>query len=354
MVNSAKMLFLLFCVAIKVFGQDDFFEPKSTIGGYGELHYNKIIPEKGKTMNTLDFHRFVLFYSHSWTEKLSLKAEVELEHNYVSGNNGELELEQAYIDYHHADWFGIQAGVILPSVGILNEFHEPPTFLSVERPEYHNKIIPTTWFGNGFAIYGSYLDLDYKLSIVEGLNADKINVKSAIRDARQKGYKSNADHLLYNFRLNYLGIPGQLVGVSVTFNKAFSKTKPIDVSIIDIHYKYQQDGIYIVFESARIDYKNSNLKSSTGYYADLGYNVFRFTSFESELIPFIRFSKFNTANDVDGGGDIKKQFLTNQIMVGLKFKPIPEISLGVDYAQNKVRLNNQKTNYLNIGVGYMF
>lgn len=354
MIKIKKTILILFLAINQIYAQDNFFESRSTIGGYGELHYNKVNPENGKTTNTLDFHRFVLFYSHNWNEKFSFKAEVELEHNYVSGGNGELELEQAYVDYHHAHWFGIQAGVILPSIGLINEYHEPPTFLSVERPDYHNKIIPTTWFGNGLALYGNYWDLDYKFSIMEGLNGDKISAKSAIRDARQKGYKSNADHLLYNFRVNYLGVEGQLIGGSVSFNKAFSAIKPIDVFIVEVHYKYQRNGIYFVLEGARIDYKNSALKSSKGFYSDLGYNVFRFTNFDSELIPFVRFSKFNTADEVKGGGDIEKQYLTNQIMFGLKYKPIPEISVGIDYAQNKIELGSQKTNYLNIGVGYMF
>jgi len=55
---------------------DDIFEPKTTIGGYGELHYNneKVDGKDGK--KTLDFHRFVLFYGYAWTEKWSFKSEV--------------------------------------------------------------------------------------------------------------------------------------------------------------------------------------------------------------------------------------------------------------------------------------
>lgn len=334
--------------------QDEFFTPGSTIGGYGELHYNKVLLQNGNHSETLDFHRFVLFFSHSWTEKLSFKSEVELEHNYVKSGQGELELEQAFVDYHFREWLGFQAGVILPSVGLVNEIHEPPTFLSVERPDYNNKIIPTTWFGNGVAIYGKYWDLDYKFTVMEGLDGDKISPANGIRDARQKGFKSNAKNLLYNFRLNYLGVDGQLIGGSFTLNKAFSTVKPVDVSMIEIHYKYQKDGVYLVLEGARINYSEILLKSSTGYYLDLGYNIFKFTQLDGEMIPFLRFSEYNTAREIKGNTDEEKKYDTKQIMFGVAYKPIPEIAIKLDYALNKIKLNNQTNRYLNFGIGYMF
>ena len=103
--------------------QDDFWSSTTSIGGYGELHYNKTITDD-KTTNVLDFHRFVMFYGYQWIDKWSFKAEIEIEHNFVKEGQGELELEQAYVDYHYANWLGFQAGVVLPSVGLLNELHE--------------------------------------------------------------------------------------------------------------------------------------------------------------------------------------------------------------------------------------
>ena len=137
--------------------QDEFFTPGSSIGGYGELHWNQNFDfENEQTKNTLDFHRFIMYYGYNWSEKWSFKSEVELEHNTVipkdtdtDGLNSvttktgelELELEQAFVNYHNGNW-GFQGGVILPSVGLLNEYHEPPLFLSVERPDYNKRIIP--------------------------------------------------------------------------------------------------------------------------------------------------------------------------------------------------------------------
>ncbi|MBP7542865.1 MAG: hypothetical protein KA747_04590, partial [Ignavibacteriaceae bacterium] len=160
-INNLKFSLLIFIFAIlTVNAQDDFFTPTTTVGGYGELHYNNNTFTSKKAEKKMDFHRFVLFFSHSFTEKWSFKAELEIEHNFVSGGNGEVELEQAYISYLPYDYLGFKAGVVLAPIGIINEIHEPPTFFGVERPDYHNAIIPTTWFGNGAAIFGSYKGLE--------------------------------------------------------------------------------------------------------------------------------------------------------------------------------------------------
>ena len=117
--------FLILSISVfsLIMAQDDFFEPGYSIGGYGELHYNRAQTGDNEAMTTLDFHRFIIYYGYNWTEKWSFKSEVELEHNFVADGEGELELEQAYVNYH-TDKFGFQAGVILPSVGLINEYHE--------------------------------------------------------------------------------------------------------------------------------------------------------------------------------------------------------------------------------------
>ena len=113
-----KLLLLTFSLLIysNLFGQFEFFEPKTTIGGYGELHYNYKDQENSDPTKTLDFHRFVIFLGHSFSEKWSFKAEIELEHNFVKDGQGEFKLEQAFVNYHHSIYFGVQAGVILNSV----------------------------------------------------------------------------------------------------------------------------------------------------------------------------------------------------------------------------------------------
>ena len=138
----STQLILFSLTSVNIYAQDEFFTPKTTIGGYGELHFNHQSINSRKSKDVLDFHRFVTFMSYTWSGKWSFKAEIELEHNIVEGEKGALELEQAFVNYRFRDWLAFKAGVILPSIGLINEYHEPPTFLSVERPAYNKYIIP--------------------------------------------------------------------------------------------------------------------------------------------------------------------------------------------------------------------
>ena len=353
MLKYILFIFLFIFSVNTLIAQDDFFGSSSTVGGYGELHYNKITNDI-KTTNTLDFHRFVIFYGHQWNEKWSFKAEVELEHNFVADGEGELELEQAFVDYHYSNWFGFQAGVILPSVGLLNEMHEPPLFFGVERSDYNKNIIPTTWFGNGISFYGNYKDFDYKLTIMEGLNADNISNKSGIRSARQKGFKSNADNFLYNARVDYLGMTGLKVGISYTYNNATGELKNNKISLFEAHAKYSHNNLHIVGEVGKINYSDSELESSMGYYFDLGYNVGSLLNVKTQIIPFARYSNYNTASSTATGGESEKVYDTKQWMIGINVLPISEVVFKLDYSELKVALTNNKTKSFNIGVGYMF
>jgi len=353
--KAGRGIILLSIFANLGFAQDDFFEPSYSIGGYGELHYNSSQKGEADASKKMDFHRFIIYYGYNWTEKWSFKSEVELEHNYVKGGNGELELEQAFINYH-SDKFGFQAGVILPAVGLLNEYHEPPLFLSVERPEYSKYIIPTTWFGNGVALYGQAGGFSWKAVIHEGLNGDGISSKwsQGIRGGRQKGYKSNATELLYNGRVAYTGIPGFRVGGSFSTTNALRAdegVKPIDVSLVEAHAKYDAKDIMAVAEWGNISYTNHSAKSSTGYYVDLGYNIGRMLNLRGKLYPWIRLTDINPSV----GHDMEDSKHYSKLMFGVTYKPIDQIAFKLDYSTKTYANSNvDKVTLINLGAGYNF
>jgi|TARA_Y100000310_G_scaffold135864_2_gene134757 hypothetical protein len=346
---------LLSIIANMIAAQDEFFEPSYNIGGYGELHYNSSQKEEGEAVKKMDFHRFIIYYGFNWTEKWSFKSEVELEHNYVKDGNGELELEQAFVNYH-TDKYGFQAGVILPSVGLLNDFHEPPLFLSVERPEYSKYIIPTTWFGNGVAIYGQAKDFSWKAVIHEGLNGDGIasNWSQGIRGGRQKGYKANAQELLYNGRVAYTGIPSLRIGGSYSTTKALRSEeglKPIGVSLMETHLKYDGNDIMAVAEWGNISYTDHSAKSSTGYYVDLGYDIGKMLNLSGKLYPWIRLTDINPG--VGHESEDKRHY--SKMMFGLTYKPTNQIAFKLDYG-TKTYTDKEvdKSTLINLGVGYNF
>ncbi|MBC8345594.1 MAG: hypothetical protein ISR82_05660 [Candidatus Marinimicrobia bacterium] len=338
-----------------VFAQDEFFEPGYAVGGYGELHYNSSKIGEDDASKKMDFHRFIIYYGYNWTERWSFKSEVELEHNYVKDGNGELELEQAYVNYH-SDNFGFQAGVILPSVGLINDFHEPPLFLSVERPDYSKYIIPTTWFGNGVAAYGQLGAFSWKAVMHEGLNGDGIASKwsQGIRGGRQKGYKANAEEMVYNGRIAYTGILGLRVGSSYTTTKALRSgedIKSIGVSLIEVHAKYDSKGFMTVAEWGNISYTDHSVNSSTGYYVDLGYDIGKMLKLDGKLYPWIRMTDINPG--VGHESEDSKHY--SKIVFGLTYKPINQIAFKLDFStKTYADVEKDKATLLNLGVGYNF
>lgn len=335
--------------------EDEFFVPTSSIGGYGELHYNMNKTGDDDYSKTLDFHRFVLFFSNAWTEKWSFKAELELEHNYVKNGQGELELEQAYVNYHSNN-FGFQAGVLLPSVGIINEHHEPPLFFGVERPDYSKYIVPTTWFGNGAAIYGSFADFNVKLTLLEGLDGDGIDKKYAegIRGGRMKGYKADATELVKNIRVSYEGVPNLKLSGSLTNNNAvFSDTvRPaIGVNMVELNGRLNWNNIISSFEYGQIGFTNHSVEKASGYYIDLGYDVARILDVDGNIIPWVRYTSLDLAQ-----GHIKQDEKSYaKFMAGLTYKPISEVAFKLDYGVKTYADESlDKVTQVNLGVGYNF
>jgi hypothetical protein len=182
---------------------------KTTIGGYGELHYNNHLTESSprKRKHEIDFHRFVLFFGHQFTDKLRFFSELELEHSIAGdGKVGEIELEQAYIEYDITDWASAKAGLFLMPVGILNETHEPATFYGVERNQVEKHIIPTTWWEGGIAAnvhFGNGISAD--IALTSGLKLDE---SYSIRSGRGKVGKQDASDPAIAARIKYTGIPG--------------------------------------------------------------------------------------------------------------------------------------------------
>jgi hypothetical protein len=144
------------------------------VHGYGELHYtNKLDQNDGDT--EIDQHRFVIGVHAILADWVHLNAEIDFEHAAQ-----ELEFELAYLDFLIDEAFNARAGVMILPVGFFNEFHEPNRFWSVERPQFQNKIIPTTWSGAGAGIFGTP---------TEGVNY-RLYVVNSVKSVRETGFSS--------------------------------------------------------------------------------------------------------------------------------------------------------------------
>ncbi|RMH62590.1 MAG: hypothetical protein D6677_09530 [Calditrichaeota bacterium] len=339
--------------------EDEFFEASTTVGGYGELHYNNVL-QNSQTKETLDFHRFVIFVEHNWTPWWSFKSELELEHNFLESgaSGGEIALEQAYIEYRHAPWLSLRAGVLLLNVGLTNPYHEPPLFFSVERPEYSSYIIPTTWYGNGFAVVGRQQAFEYNFTVMEGLDGAGFSVDKGIRGGRQKGYKADTSHLLYSLNLDYTGWAGWRIGTSLTYNKApVNPTQHLPFQLLEGHLDFKKNNWLIRAEAGQIIYDAAAsgflVKRALGYYLDIGYDVAPLIGWRGAFIPWVRLTTRDTANDMLNGTEDGAHRYTKWL-AGVQYKPLEQVVIKAEAGRRERASDGMTTDLFNLGMGYMF
>lgn len=207
------------------------------IGGYGEHHFNNF--ETGD--DQIDAHRFVLFIAHDFSDSLRFFSEFELEHGLAGeGQPGEVELEQAYIEWRFSQNHALVAGQFLVPVGILNETHEPETFYGVERNLVEKNIVPTTWWETGAMLQGELAPgLSYNLAIHSGLAASD---GGAVRGGRQKSAEALANDLAYTARLKYTGISGLELAATIQLQEDITQGMAADdtsATLTELHAIYQ-------------------------------------------------------------------------------------------------------------------
>ena len=165
-------------------------ESKVRIGGYGQIDYNQDLDKDTRSNGSLDVHRLIIFAGYQFNERTRFVTEIEFEHV------KEVYIEQAYLTYRLNNFINFKAGLLLIPMGIINEYHEPPTFNGVERPNMDKYIVPTTWREIGLGFNGTIQSafLNYQVYLVNGFcgydGEGKFTGKSGLRSGRQKGAES--------------------------------------------------------------------------------------------------------------------------------------------------------------------
>lgn len=312
----------------------------TTIGGYGELHLNRLKSELNNDKNALDFHRFVLFFGHEFNDNVRMFSEFELEHA-LSGNGkpGEVELEQAYVEMDINDNTQFKAGVLLVPVGILNETHEPPTFYGTERNPVEKNIVPTTWWEGGIALSGQFGEgFSYDAMISSGLDGG-----TNIRGGRQKVAKATANNPAYTARLKFTGVKGLELSGTVSLQDDMTQD---DSDAIGSGTLFQTHAIYntgpvtlkAFYASWDIDTAAADTKDTQeGYYVEAGYKL------TEKLGVFARQNVWSN----DSAAKDKKQ-----TDFGVNYWPHEQVVFKADYqAQNDAAGDYDG---INVGVGYQF
>lgn len=348
----------------------------TVIGGYGEVNLNRY--RSSARTDEADLRRFVLFFGHRFSDRLRLRSELEVEHAKTEPGvrEGEVALEQAYLEYGITDRVNARAGLMLMPLGILNEVHEPTTFYGVERNFVETLIIPSTWRELGASLQGEIgMGLEYNVGFSTSLDAGRFTEpQNGLRELRTEGNVAPANNGAFFAGLNWRGYPGLLLGAGLfTGNTAQrGRTDPLlagvkgRLTLWDVHAKYSigdldlralyaratlgdADAITAAAQARSGDPADVAPSSLYGWYTEAAYHVWRRGDFD--LAPFVRYERYNTQQSVPTGFVADPLNNERVITTGLNFRLHPQVVLKADYQNFR---SDTTKNRVNLGVGYMF
>lgn len=344
------------------------------ISGYMELHLNVPL-DRADGDPVLDFHRFVLLFSHSFSDRLRFVGELELEHAFVEGleESGEIELEQAYIDVLIRPSFNLRAGMLLVPVGIINERHEPPVFHGVERPFVDTVIVPTTWFEVGGGVHGRLgSTLAYRAYVMAPLDATEFSADEGIRGGIQKGSEANIRNAAVTGRVEFTRVPGLTLGLSGWHGDVGFNVPRLDpsVGVIEFDGRFRRGGFESRGQFARVfigDAARLNdaltlqigvspniARQLQGYYLEAS-QLFGLPRWGHEVAFFARFEDFDTQYKMPEGYEPITAFDRRAWIVGGSYYLDPDVALKFDYThQHSEATLRRAPRTFNVGIGWWF
>ncbi len=322
------------------------------VGGYGELHYNNLQDQSGDADKTeIDLHRFVLLFGHEFNEKTRFFSELELEHAIAGdGENGAIEIEQAYIEHDLTEGLSGIAGVFLVPVGIINETHEPNTFYGVERNQVEKNIIPTTWRAGGLGLNGrSGKGWSWDAVVTSGLLTSDQN-KYKPRKGRQQISEAIAKNGAATGRLKWTGLPGLELAASFQYQDDITQGKdPLagSATLAETHAILERGafGLRALYAQWSLDGDgpaNLGADKQYGWYIEPSWRINRAFGL------FARYEQWdNAANAV-----ADNQY--SQSMVGANYWLNEHVVFKFDIQDQKAPDGAKELDGFNLGVGYQF
>lgn len=320
----------------------------TSIGGYGEIHMNK-----GSSKDEVDFHRFVLFINHEFSDDIRLVSEIEVEHA------DEIFLEQAYLEFDLNDYNTAKVGGFLVPVGIMNEHHEPTTFFGVERNPIETQIIPTTWREAGVSFSGDLGDgFSYDVALHSGLDSNnKTPGTYKPRDGRDKLSKAAAEDGAATARLKYKR-PGVELAAAINYQQDMSQgvdAEKADATLLQAHTILTHDGLALRALYAQWDVNGSNA-AALGRDEQYGFYVEPSYTFDlPDNIPGEKAGIFARYNMYDNEAGDNTDSQVEQIDVGFNFWPHEDVVLKADMAfigYEAAALEDDAI--FNLGAGFQF
>ncbi|MFT4582349.1 MAG: hypothetical protein ACI915_005427 [Gammaproteobacteria bacterium] len=346
---------------------------RTTIGGYGEVHYNNLEDNATRydgaadDLDRVDVHRFVLFASHTFNDWIRMASELEFEHTRTGdGQAGEVTLELAWLEMDLNPQHHLRAGIDILPVGLLNLTHEPNTFYGVERNPVESEIIPSTWTEATLAAWGELMPgFAYNVYLHSGLKIPTTG-SSAFRPRSGRLKVANADDqdVAVLGRIIYYGTPGLELAATVDYQSDYTGTADAadaDAWLFETHADWRHRSgfglraLYARWElgddkGAGVDPGLVNADVLDGWYVEPAYR-FMTAWVPGELGIFTRYQQWDERN---GLGNLRYESM-DQVNVGLNYWPHAQVVFKLDIqwqdADGPVAVERDG---FNLGLGFQF
>jgi len=348
---------------------------RTSVGGYGELHYNNLDDDRDgvggdDSLSRADLHRFIIYLGHEFNDRLRFFSELEVEHALVAGDGssaGEVEMEQAWLELDLNNNHHLRAGLDVLPVGIINVTHEPNTFYGVERNKVESEIIPTTWWEAGLALRGEIAPgWSYDAVLHSGLTAPTAGDDPyRPRSGRLKVSEADDQDAAFTGRVRYTGIPGLEVGASGQYQRDYTGTADdidIDATLFEAHadWKHRSGfGLRALYarwdlgEDGAVDPGAVNANNLAGWYVEPAWRFRLPGDVLGEIGVFARYSEWDERNRLPAPDFRYEEF--EQFMVGLNWWPHPDVAFKLDVQwEDADRSVDQTLDGINLGFGYRF
>lgn len=350
--------------------------PATTIFGYGEASYTNYPKDQSQTQANMD--RFVIGIGHRFNDRLRFVGELEVENAVSSAEDrGEVEVEQAYVEYSFSPNIAGRAGLFLVPSGLLNTAHEPTQYFGVKRNFVETSIIPTTWREGGLGVTGvTDYGLTWDLGLTTGFNlanwdpTSDDGKASPLGSIHQELSFAKAANLSGYVAGNWRGYPGLLLGGSVFYGKAAQKqvdfpSQDAAVTLAEAHARWTPGPFDFSALYARghisdtAPYNQTIVGNPTlvpqdffGWYLQAAW--YAWSHGDYQLAPFVRYEQFNTGwkyAALDAGLTPDALPTEKVTTLGASFFVTPNVVLKTDYQWFSVDSN---ANRFNLGVGFNY
>ena len=339
--------------------------PKTIVGGYIDFTITDCNGGSRDCSRGLEFdqERFVPFFYSQVTDRLSVAAEVEIEHGGPQGNqsDGDIKIEFATMDYRFEDWINLRAGIILIPMGRFNMIHDSPLNDLPLRPMVSRLVIPSTFAESGFGFYGTFYPtqlskVDYEIYVTQGFDGGMgfgtggpttITEGSGLRSSRGSFKKDNNENKAIVSRISLSPILGVEVAGSI-HHGYWDDNSDHALTILAVDGNLQRGPFEIQGEAAWANIEGGNPMpfatigvppaNMSGYYVQFNYHFFppslkqwasSYFSDASTFTGVVRWGQVDTntasstnANEID------------RLTLGLNLRPTEDSVLKFSYTFN--------------------